>query len=831
MQSVLLIDAHALIHRAFHALPPLTGPSGEPTGALYGLARILLKVMGRGEFTHIFAAFDRPEPTFRKDSFADYKAHRPKAPDELITQLIAARELFRTFGVPVVEVPKVEADDIIGTLAVRFAKEGHKVTILTGDLDALQLVHDPLITVETFKKGVSETFIYDEAAVRERYGFGPEHVPDLKGIMGDASDNIKGVPGVGEGSALKLVKAYGNVADIYKALKREGEEKVATHAGIQARFAKIMAMNEDAATFSRKLATIDTGVPLEVTLKEGLFKGVPTETLSPYFSRMGFESLVKSTGATAPSETGPSDGTVSPAKDFPSDAIFVKSAGDARKKITLLSKGGEKVAYGWKEILKTLGARAAKVMGPLFDLSVAGWIVDPDEKDFSRDALLLRLSPKRLPSGQAGVSSDAALYHFLKKKISESGLSRVFEHIEMPLIPVLADMERAGIPVDRGRLDELAHTMRKELKVLEEKIYREAGGAFNVNSPRQVAEVLFERLMIGTEKKRKTRTGQRRTGKDILDGLKGAHPVVPLLLEYRETFKIFSSFVEPLLSAIAEDGNVHTTFLQTGTATGRLASERPNLQNIPQGSKWAKPLRSAFVAPKDFLLVSFDYSQLELRLLAHASGDVALTRAFNEGKDIHALTAAKVFSVLPSGVTPLMRRTAKTLNFGIVYGMGARAFAASSGLTLPEAKRFMETYFNEFPRVREWQERVKEEAKTNGYVTNENGRRRWFLDAKQRGHMGEAERAAVNMPLQSLGADIIKMAMIATSALLQDPKERSATMTLSIHDELLFKMPRGMLNTLGPRIKERMESVMHLSVPLRVDISAGPDWGTMESPQ
>lgn len=808
--SILLIDAHALIHRAFHALPPLTGPSGEPTGALYGLARILLKVVGRGQFTHIFAAFDRPEPTFRKDTFADYKAHRPKAADELVSQLIEARELFRAFGIPVVEVPKVEADDIIGTLATRFASEGHRVTILTGDLDALQLVRDPVIAVETFKKGVSETFIYDESAVRERYGFGPENVPDLKGIMGDASDNIKGVPGVGEGSALKLVRTYGSVENIYKALKRDGEEVVAKKAGIQARFAKIMAAHEKEANFSKKLATIDTAVPLAVTMEEGLFAAIPEASLAPYFSSKGFESLNKNTET--PTLLHSEEG------EFPSDAVFVKDAEQARKRIDVLAGSGEKIAYGWKSILKALGNDATRIKGKLFDLSIAGWVIRPEETDFSREALLARFLPKR-------AGDDAALYLLLREKIASYGLSFVFKEIEMPLVPILAQVERTGILTDRERLNELAHAMRQELAELEARIYERAKGPFNLNSPRQVAEVLFERLGVITEKKRKTRTGQRRTGKDILFELKDAHPVVPLILEYRETFKVFSSFVEPLLAAIADDGRVHTTFLQTGTATGRLSSERPNLQNIPQESKWARSLRSAFVAEKGSLLVSFDYSQLELRLLAHASGDEALTRAFREGKDIHRLTAAKVFSVPPADVTPLMRRTAKTLNFGIVYGMGARAFATSSGLSLPEAKHFIDEYFRQFPSVRRWQERVKEETRAQGYVANENGRRRWFLasnDGTGRSYVsGEWERAAVNMPLQSLGADIIKMAMIKTSSL--------ASVTLSIHDELLFEMPRGMLNTLAPRIKEHMESVMKLSVPLRVDISAGPDWGTMKT--
>ncbi|MDP3974933.1 MAG: DNA polymerase [Candidatus Jorgensenbacteria bacterium] len=808
--SILLIDAHALIHRTFHALPPLVGPEGRPTGALYGLARILLNVLKKDRFTHIFAAFDRPEPTFRKEAFKEYKAHRPPAPDELVSQLIEARKLFQAFGIPVVEEPKVEADDIIGTLAVRFAGTDAHITILTGDLDTLQLVKDPSIAVETFKKGVSETMIYDEAAVEARYGLPPEKLTDWKGLVGDTSDNIPGVRGIGPKTAATLLKEFDSLEDMFRSMP-------AAH-----RFAsKVLPYKKDA-LLAKTLTTIVTDVPLPVSLEEGRFTELPLHSLRPYFTRMGFESLLKlpSQESSAPLQEK-KRAVQKTLHDFPPGTVFIKDAQDARARFSLLTGKGEKVAYDWKGILKTLGDKARDIVEPLFDLSVAGWLIDPEEKEISHEALLVRFLPKTAPD-------DAALYRFLKEKLSSYALEYVFTTIEMPLVPVLAVMERSGIAVDRKKLEALAHTMREELKKLEARIYHEAGGAFNVNSPRQVAGVLFEKLGLGTAKKQKTGTGQRRTGKNILLELGNVHPIVPLLLEYRESFKIFSSFVEPLMGAIERDGRVHTTFLQTGTATGRLSSEHPNLQNIPQESKWAPKLRNAFVAPKGTVLVSFDYSQLELRLLAHVSEDKELHTAFLEGKDIHRLTAEKVFGAHGDGITLSMRRTAKTLNFGIVFGMGARAFAASSGLSLTEAKRFMEVYFDEFPRVREWQERVKEEAKTNGYVTNENGRRRWFLHAAARGHLGEVERAAVNMPLQSLEADIIKMAMVAASAFIKDSGAERTRMVLSIHDELLFEIPRGMLNTLVPELKKRMESVIRLSVPLRVDVSAGVDWGSME---
>lgn len=810
MPSILLIDAHALIHRAFHALPPLSGPEGQPTGALYGVARILLNVLKKNRFTHVFAAFDRPEPTFRKDVFKEYKAHRPPAPDELVSQLVEARELFRAFGIPVVEKTKVEADDIIGTLATRFARTGAHVTVLTGDLDALQLVEDPSIIVETFKKGVSETMIYDEAGVEARYGLPPKKLTDWKGLVGDASDNIPGVRGIGPKTAELLLKEFDSLEDMFR--RMPPEHRLAK---------KVLPFKEDA-RLAKTLATIAIDVPLSVSLEEGHFTELPERPLRPYFTRMGFESLLKnSSGESAASLREKKHTTRTMSRRFPPGTAFIKDAQDARAHFPLLAGKDEKVAYGWKEILKTLGGKARDVAGPFFDLSVAGWLVDPEGKDVSPEALFVRFLPKTVPD-------DVALYRFLKEKISSYGLERVSTAIEMPLIPVLTAMEQNGIAVDRKKLKKLASEIREELKELKTRIERHAGTTFNMNSPRQVAEVLFEKLGLGTEKKRKTRTGQRRTGKDILLELGDIHPIVPLLLEYRESFKILSSFVEPLVHAIERDGRVRTTFLQTGTVTGRLSSEHPNLQNIPQESRFAGALRSAFVAPKGTVLASFDYSQLELRLLAHASGDEGLRTAFLEGKDIHGLTAERVFGARGSDATPSMRRTAKTLNFGIVFGMGTRAFAASSGLSLAEAKRFMEVYFNEFPRVREWQERVKEEAKTNGYVTNENGRRRWFSKAVRENRISEIERAAVNMPLQSLEADIIKLAMIATAPLLATPGGERARAVLSIHDELLFEVPRGMLLTLVPELKKRMESVMRLSVPLRVDVSAGVHWGALE---
>jgi len=803
MKTLLLIDAHALIHRAFHALPPLTSPTGEPVGALYGLARTLNKVLEERKPDYVAAAFDRPEPTFRKEVFKEYKAHRPKAPDELVSQLVKARELFHAFHITTFERPGAEADDIIGTLVERFKDDQSlRVVILTGDLDALQLVSGDRVVVETMKKGVTEMVTYDEKAVRERYGLPIQVLPDYKGLVGDPSDNIKGVKGVGPKTAEKLLKEFGTLENIFEQMKP-------THP-----LAKKIIPFKEQALFARKLATIDRHLPIEVREEDLQYPGTRRETLASLYGELGFQSLLKGGGK----EKKPA-----PRGSWKSIAVADAAAALA---LSPAERGGAtpKAAFDWKPILKELLARGTTLPAPLFDVKVAAWLLNPDEEDLAFESLehrflgrntsLLPREPREALRALAGV---------LTYKLKEYELRKVFNEMEMPLIPVLARMELLGVGVHAPALRELKAQLEKELNDLAGNIYREVGASFNINSPRQVSEVLFGTLKLGEGKVRRTATGQRRTGRDVLLELEHAHPVVSLLLRYRENAKILSGFIDPLLSAIQEDGRVRTTFLQTGTGTGRLSSEQPNLQNIPQESEWAKPLRRAFRAAAGKRFLSFDYSQLELRLLAHLTQDPQLLEAFHNGEDIHTLTASHIFQVPRDLVSPPMRRVAKTLNFGIIYGMGARAFSRSSGLRPEEAKRFIETYFHNFPEIRVWQERVKAEARTYGFVKNVNGRRRWFV--KNHGVApapGEFERAAVNMPLQSLAADILKLAMIQAGGIA------GAELVLSIHDELLFEVPDDTIRKIAPAIRETMEHVFSLSVPLTVQVRHGKHWGDME---
>ena len=812
MKTLLLIDAHALIHRSYHAIPPLTTPEGEPIGAIYGLTRALLKTMKEHEPDYVAAAFDRPEPTFRKEMFEAYKAQRPKAPDELVSQLVKARELFTQFNIPIFELPGYEGDDIIGTLAAKFgADKDLHITILTGDMDTLQLVKGKQVVVCAPKKGISETITYDANAVRARYELDPDQMTDYKGLVGDPSDNIPGVPGVGPKTALQALKEFGTIENLYSSMS-EGHK-----------LAKKFLPYQKEALFSKKLATISLEVPLSVSLQDLKYNKPNEDDLTRYFLKLGFESLANKKQEKVRIEKPAALDLKFKHNDF----FVLTDETDIRTSRKELAGTKPKVAFDWKQVLKTLLKKEGEVADPLFDVHIAAWLMNPDEKDPNLTELSTQVAGINIaehPNKKEEVLRTLAA--FFTEQMEKSRLMNVFSTIEMPLIRVLAAMEERGIKIDPRVLESLGKEMRGEIDELERKIYASAGGPFNINSPQQISEVLFEKLKLATETKRKTATGQRKTGKDVLSELTDAHPIVPLILQYREVFKVYSSFLEPLREASLLDGRVHTTYLQTGTSTGRLSSEKPNLQNIPQGSKWAKPLRDAFVATDGFTLISFDYSQLELRLLAHVSHDPTLVSAFMGGEDIHALTASKVFGVPLSEVTQKQRRIGKTLNFGIVYGMGPRLFSKTSGVSMEEAKQFIAEYFKAFPGVSVWQERIKENMKKVGFVENENGRKRWFpKDAAP----GEFERAGINMPLQGLGADILKLAMIRSSKEIAPlSRNDSAFLLLSIHDELLFEIRDDLVASLTPRLKAIMEDTYSLSVPLIAEMKMGKKWGTMK---
>lgn len=804
MKKILLIDANSLIHRAFHALPPLSAPNGKPSGALYGLSSLLLKVLREQKPDCAAAAFDRPEKTFRKELFEDYKATRPKAPDELISQIIAARETFNAFGIKTFEKAGYEADDIIGTLARELGdKADSSITILTGDLDTLQLVQGDKTVVMILKKGVSEVALYDEKGVVERYGLRPAELIDYKGLVGDKSDNIPGVRNVGPKTAEKLIHRYGTLEKLFSSPDREDAAalKILPHKNI--------------ALLSKKLATIDQNVPIAVD-PEKLRWEEQEGGLEKYFKDWGFESLAKRIDGRRISPEKPEAKTQDDVKTL--NAFFVSSADDLNE--TKLMSRNTKIAWEWKPIIKELMRRKGKVPADLFDLSIAAWLLEPDGTDFSPQAITQKYSS----------SEWSNLFPMMKRKLERNGLWDLFQNTEMPLIEILAKMELTGIRVDKAAAQGVKKELARNLEGLSSDIYREAGVTFNINSPKQVSEVIFQKLKIKPGKTQKTKGGQLSTSFDALSKITGAE-IVRLLLEYREHFKMLTTYLEPIIHLTGADGRLRTTFLQTGTSTGRLASEKPNLQNIPQESIWSKRIRDVFVADDGFSFVSFDYSQLELRLLAHVSGDENLKDAFRKGMDIHKLTASQIFGVPPHLVTKEERRVGKTLNFGIVYGMGARSFSETSGIPLADAETFIRKYFAGFPAIKKWQEQVKTKAAEEGLVSDLNGRKRWFRESLNARIRSENERAAVNMPIQGLGADVLKKSMIGSDTLAKAGAEDQDSMRLllAIHDELLFEIRNDILMNIVPRIIDVMEHAEKLSVPLKVGVKYGKKWGSLET--
>jgi DNA polymerase-1 len=810
MKELLLIDANSLIHRAFHALPPLTSDSGAPSGALYGLSSILLKTLKEQKPDYVAAAFDRPEPTFRKEMFDDYKGTRPKAPDELISQIIEARKLFETFGIRTFEKAGFEADDIIGTLARRFgAHEGLSVRILTGDLDTLQLVQGKKVVVEILKKGVSETIVYDEGAVQERYGLKPEFLVDYKGLVGDKSDNIPGVKNVGPKTAERLLLKYGRLEDVFSAKAKDDPA------------AQKLLPFKKTAFLSKELATINDRVPITAELSDLTFESLPVEDLRNYFLAWNFGSLSKRLEGNPLREKENQNGT---ADRETLNALFLSSSADLNE-TTLQTKNFE-VAWEWKPIIKELLQAKRGAPPNIFDISIAYWLLHPDTGKISKEEVAKEL----LGKDRTDDSDWRNIFALLKEKVKKNGLERIFYEIEMPTVGILAKMELAGIKIDTASAQDVLGNLEGELKKLVEGIYREAGIPFNINSPREVSGIVFEKLGLPPAKRKRTKSGIFSTSSEMMSHLRGTR-IVDLILSYREAFKMKSTYLEPIIHMTDADGRLRTTFLQTGTATGRIASEKPNLQNIPQESPWSEKIRNVFVAEEGWSFASFDYSQLELRLLAHVSKDANLKEAFARGQDIHAMTAAEVFGVRPELVTKEERRIGKTLNFGVVYGMGPRAFSATSDTSLVEAEKFIATYFEKFPAVRAWQEEIKRSVAKEGFVQNINGRKRWFPEPANKRIASENERAAVNMTIQSLGADILKQAMIASSKLINASEKLRGKirMLLTIHDELLFEIHDDILKETTASIADIMENAEHLSVPLKVEVKAGKTWGALKT--
>lgn len=882
-KTLILIDAHALIHRAYHALPPLTTKKGELVNAVFGFTSILLKVLRELKPDYILAAFDLPEPTFRHIEYKEYKATRVKAPDELYAQIGRVKEVLDAFGIPVYEKAGFEADDILGTITqmLNAGRYSLNAIIITGDLDTLQLVDENTV-VHTLKKGVSDIAIYDKKAVIERFGFEPEKMTDFKGLKGDPSDNIPGVKGVGEKTASVLIQKFGNLENLYKAL----EEKPAGELGIAEGIFKKLTADKDAAFFSKKLATIDRNVPIDFNLSACETEKFDKNKVIGLFEELGFYTLVKRLQQNEDAKNGEpreqGKPGIRPKKTAKIETIVKKddlkklkpfyiaaekekhlavgaseSAGDLFSEPRLIAAASpdvvfeiplslvknekklieiledeeiKKIGHNLKAILKILRKSGVGLKGLCFDIMLAAYLLNPGERDYSLPKIIFR------EFGEAETASDLpvpavdklfALESALSEKLKTNGLGKVFFEIETPLIPILAEMEENGVKIKTDIFSKLSKEVGEEIQKLEKEIYKLSGTEFNISSPKQLSAVLFGKLEIGTKGMRKTAGGGAiSTQASELEKLRGKHKVIDFILKYRELAKLKTTYLDALPALADEKGKIHTTFEQTATATGRLSSRDPNLQNIPAQGEWAKKIRSAFLAQDGFVLAAFDYSQIELRIAAALSGDKKMIKAFADGKDIHTLTAAEINNVSEEKVTPEMRRQAKTLNFGVLYGMAAKSFSETAGLSTAEAKNFIDEYFSDFSGLAEFLEKIKEEARQSGCVSTLTGRLRYLPEINFSNWQlrQAAERMAINMPIQGLAADIVKMAMVEIQrrGVLGD----DCRLLLQVHDELIFEIKENAAEKTGEKIKTAMEKVFALpnGVSLSVNAAFGKNW-------
>ncbi len=915
-KKLMLIDGHSLAYRAFFALPVdgFSTSAGELTNAVYGFTMMLLHALQTEKPDYIAVTFDAPAATFRHEEFEEYKAHRPPMQEEMRSQMERIHQVVQAMNIPLFELPGYEADDLIGALARQASKSKVETVIVTGDNDALQLV-TPTVKVMTpggYSQRFSDARLYDEEAVREKYGIDPAMLTDYKGLVGDKSDNIPGVNGVGDKTARQLIQRYGTVEQIYQHL----EEISSTRAK------KALTGQEDQALLSKRLATIVTDVPINLDLELCRTGDYDRQEVTELFRELEFRSLVQRLptsererptqmtffaqepppGASSVAVTTEEQlaSLVSELAQASRIAVDVETTGiDAMKADLvglsfaaqpgsgyyvpvghLLPEGSSgqlplelvadrlrpvlenprvpKAAHNGKYDLTVLKRHGMEVQGLDFDTMIAAYLLEPGRRGFGLKSLAwsklgLEMKPITTLIGKgrdqitlaqvsisdtaayAGADADATLrlVDVLEKELRQREQWDLFRDVEMPLVPVLLDMEMAGVALDTDELMKISTSMHHRIVELEEQIQELAGHPFNVSSTQQLGQVLFDEL--GLPAKAKTKTGFS-TRASVLEELKELHPIIDLILEHRQLTKIKSTYVDALPVLVnRETGRVHTSYNQTGTVTGRISSSDPNLQNIPVRTELGRHVRCAFVAGEGGLLLGADYSQVELRILAHISRDPGLLAAFARGEDIHASTAATVFEVPLSDVTPAMRRIAKTINFGIIYGMGEYGLAQRTDLSLEDARKFIDNYFTRYEKVRDYVEQTKTEAREEGYVSTLLGRRRYFpeLRATSRAHGGvkrAAEREAINMPIQGSAADILKIAMVALHRALRE-KDLAARMILQVHDELVLEVPAEELAPVADLVRSVMEGAWDLDASLKVDLKVGKNWEQMEDYQ
>lgn len=780
MKKLVLLDSHAILHRAYHALPDFSSRKGEPTGALYGLVAMLLKIVEDLKPDYIVACFDLPGPTYRHEIYKEYKSQRKKAEDDLVAQIKRSRDIFKAFNIPVYDRPGFEADDIIGTLTEKLSDDPNlEIVIASGDMDTLQLVKGKKVKVYTLKKGIKDTIIYDEDTVKERFGFGPELIPDYKGLRGDPSDNIIGIEGIGEKTATSLVAEFGSVENIYKALENGDIKK--TRAKISPRIIELLKENKEEAEFSKMLATIRRDAPIDFKMPEKEFKkNIDPDKILTLFNELDFRTL----GARVKSLFG---GAVNTNESFSFKEDFPKE--EAEK------------------------------------LGIALWLIDSNRTDPKPEEIFDFAKTNDFEKAKDIVISE----------LDKRDLRKVYENIELPLLPVIKKMEKRGVKIDVQILKALGKEYHLELSKLEKKIWDLAGGEFNINSPKQLGEVLFDKLLLKAKNMKKTEGGARSTRESELEKLRDAHPIVPLIFEYRELQKLLSTYIDTIPSMVDEKSRLHARFIQSGTTTGRMASQGPNLQNIPIKSDLGKAIRKAFISEKGFSLASLDYSQVELRIAAFLSHDERLVEIFRNNLDVHSAVAAAVFDVPLEKVDREMRRRAKIINFGIIYGMGVNALKQNLGTDRAEAQRFYNEYFAKFSGLAKYLDSIKSLAERKGYTETFFGRRRYFegINSKIPYIKAMAERMAINAPIQGTSADIIKIAMKKIDDYLKENGyEESAYLILQVHDELVYEIKDDIAEKLVQEIKRIMENVIDpentKGIKCIANASIGKNWEALK---
>jgi DNA polymerase-1 len=920
-QKFIIIDGNALLHRAWHALPPLTTKTGELVNAVYGFTMVLLKVIKDLKPTHLAVTFDRRAPTFRHKMYKEYKATRIKQPQELYDQIPKIKEILTTFDIPIYEKDGYEADDIIATICDQKSIDNPETlsVILTGDLDALQLV-DGNTEVLTLKKGVTDTFTYDERAVRERFSLAPKQLIDLKALRGDPSDNIPGIHGIGEKTAIEIIKEFGSIEDLYQAVDKNSPKLKK----IKDRYLNLIKDQRKMAFLSKKLVTLDHNSPIDFELGKSKLKPYDREKMVKLFQELGFKSLLNKLPAISGQESLFGEGGAeknNPLTPFTKGELkrdgfkyelidtekkFDKFYAELKKqsgfaidtettglnpfrvellgisfswheeeayylslwpktnrewieklKPILENEKVEKYGHNMKYDMAVLESVEINLRPASFDTMIASYLLNPgtrahkiDDLAFAefghekihikdligkgKDQINMAEVPVERVSDYSCEDADFTyrLFNRFEPELRKNNLLKLFYEIEMPLVPVLEAMERNGVKIDTKFLNKIKKQALTRKNKIEKEIIELAGVDFNINSPKQLKTVLFEKLKIPTAGIGKTKTGIS-TAAGELEKLRGKHPIIDLILEQRELAKLISTYIEALPELVdPKTGRVHTSYNQTITATGRLSSSEPNLQNIPIRTDLGNEIRKAFIAEPGYKLIAADYSQIELRVVASLANDQKMIGAFISGEDIHTKTASEIWGVSPDKVTPEMRRAAKTINFGVTYGMGPRGLAQSAGISYEEATEFIRKYFDLYDGVSNFLAETVQKAHEQGYVETLFGRRRYLpeITSGMPQVRNAAERMAINMPVQGTAADLMKLAMIRLGEKLgKKYKNDEIKMTMQVHDELVFEVKEDLIREAAKIIREEMENVYKLKAPIVVEIEAGDNWGELEN--